>query len=163
MTHSFDCGDSVEVPDDALLWRVEEDRDRYIVYSDDLGRHVPRVDARWEADRQKKAVEFDPELSVYWSDHLVHDSYSIGELCSRIRKRRSVAFSISAEQLRSENVRVQHEPDGLLGYPPGCAHVSGYLGPELTDEDRRAAAWDVASMMHHVAESGPITVSRPPR
>lgn len=54
----FNCGDVVDVPDDAVLWRAEKVADNHIWWSDELGRWVPRL---------PNAMVFNKELSTFWS------------------------------------------------------------------------------------------------
>lgn len=150
---SFNCGDVVTVPDEAILWRAEKVADNHIWWSDELGRWVPRL---------PNAIVFNKELSTFWSQHLGELHGCGPSVATIVRQGPAVVFACTAEQLRGLLLEVVHEPDDDLPTPPACAHVLAGYADGLTKPEKKRIRAEVVRVMVHDPTSGEINLVRPP-
>ena len=134
------CGVSVPVPSDHHLLRLVRDDPDYVWWSSEQNRYLLRVPGF--------ALQFDPDLSTSWAEHLLDlHGRSPEDLVS---PKRELAFRARVGELQGlEGLTITHSPEGEE--PDGCGHVS-VLRPEgLPKGLRNSLSTDIALRMHQVA------------
>jgi hypothetical protein len=108
--NSASCGEEQDIPDDSTLLRSVRH------HADDL---------RWDSDRREwlptdRALQFDPDFSTQWENHLV----CVHGLAvdSVVTDGRPLVFDAEAGDFRSISLGVRHSPMG--DEPIECAHSS---------------------------------------
>lgn len=123
----------------------------------------------WDADNQRwlpaqNQLQFDPELSTYWREHLaIHDQNPEVLLADNLTY--TLVGEWEVEAVRQLHFPVEHSPTGEK--PPDCAHTSVYWPPdsltpsqpEPSKAKRRALRGPLAARMTWVY--GEITTTPP--
>jgi hypothetical protein len=111
------CGHIDELPIEDRLWRRFSSSPNHRTWDDDLGRWLPNLGD----------LQFNPELSTYWRQHLrMHGKGPLSLLDA------SAAYDLVGEltigEIQMQGFPVRQSPDDEDS-SKGCAHVSVYWPP----------------------------------
>ena len=135
------CRGALAVPDADHLWRQARDQEDYVHWCQtDDDKWIPRLRVTPLKQGGPMGLQFNPDLSVVWREHLATHSLAVEHLVD-ITPERTLIFETSAEVIRSLRA-----PDGRRFYvaytptddePLGCSHASIL---ELFDKKANKAA-----------------------
>ena len=140
------------MPDSASLWRQARDTEDHVEwFESDTGQMVPRL--RIRGTGRAVGMQFDPDLSVVWKDHLTGHSLHEADLTSRNSSRGPLIFQANAgdiRNLRAEGKRFYVVYTPTDDDPFGCSHVSVlelFKKSRDTDAARNALRTDLQKLM----------------
>lgn len=134
------CGAVSELDDTHGLWRrVRDDPDDLTWHSEEQ---------RWLPRPEQPSIQFNPDLSCYWREHLVEQHASGPRSAIGSASRYALVFELAAGQARNLRCLVEHSPQGPT--VPDCAHSSVRREAGLTRAERAALRNDLAYAMRLV-------------
>jgi hypothetical protein len=107
----------------------------------------------------KNSLQFDPDLSVPWREHLAENHNAGPEAVLADDARYSLVFEITADQAEGLGLTPEHTPDPDQGHPVGCAHSSLWRAESLGPKQRRKLGLEIALAM--VLVHGAPTIPTP--
>jgi hypothetical protein len=145
------CGERQELADDDSVWRRQQDHIDYLEWSYDDDKWLPTA----------KALQFNPDLSTYWRQHLerVHKNEP-ESIFVEGDHRYTLVYECGVVEIRTLGFGVEHSPEGSTE-PPECAHTSvNWPNGNMDKQRRRELRSPLARALQLVY--GTISLTTPP-
>lgn len=119
------CGVAAPIPDEHRVWRRAMASLHWHTWDSDRQRWLPRGNT----------VDFDPELSTVWADHMESTHGAGPGSALDGYDRYTLVFEVGVSACRAIRCQVTHSPDGPC--PLACAHTLVSMPPEVSTAHRK--------------------------